>query len=232
MNINSTNNYSYLFQNLSGSTASSGSSFSFSDYASIKNGSYGKLLKAYYSKQKTNTAASNTTASTDSSKTITSIKTASAALSKTTEKLRSNESDSLFAKKDMESIQSTVKDFVKNYNSLIQVSADSKNNSILNTTSNLTGLTSAYSNLLNDAGITIGTDNKLTLDETALKKASIRTLSSLFHSSGSYASAVESKSSFISIYAQSDAAKASGTYTGTATYSSSLNTGNLYNSLF
>ncbi len=38
--------YSYLFQSISGN-----SNLNFlSDYASIKNGSYGKLMKAYYSK--------------------------------------------------------------------------------------------------------------------------------------------------------------------------------------
>lgn len=41
--------YSYLFG--ATQTASASGTFSLADYASIKNGSYGKLLKAYYAKQ-------------------------------------------------------------------------------------------------------------------------------------------------------------------------------------
>ena len=35
-------------------------SFNFSDYASIKNGSYGKLMKSYYAEQKKSTRAEKT----------------------------------------------------------------------------------------------------------------------------------------------------------------------------
>lgn len=41
--------YSYLFG--ATQTASASGTFSLADYASIKNGSYGKLLRAYYAKQ-------------------------------------------------------------------------------------------------------------------------------------------------------------------------------------
>ena len=43
---NTSPNYSYLFQSASG--GSLGNLNFISDYASIKNGSYGKLMKAYY----------------------------------------------------------------------------------------------------------------------------------------------------------------------------------------
>ena len=47
--------YSALFSSLNGgkSTGIGGGSYSLADYASIKNGSYGKLMKAYYGKNKT-----------------------------------------------------------------------------------------------------------------------------------------------------------------------------------
>ena len=59
MNISFSNqNYSYLFQNLnSNSTGSTNLNF-LSDYMSIKNGSYGKLLKAYYSPERSKEVAS------------------------------------------------------------------------------------------------------------------------------------------------------------------------------
>ena len=48
--------YSYLFNSVQ--PAATGSSFNLSDYAAIKNGSYGKLLKAYYAKQDAEKASS------------------------------------------------------------------------------------------------------------------------------------------------------------------------------
>ena len=46
MNFSTGNDYSFLFGGSSSSNDNSG--FSLNDYASIKNGSYGKLMKAYY----------------------------------------------------------------------------------------------------------------------------------------------------------------------------------------
>ncbi|MDO5381578.1 MAG: hypothetical protein Q4F06_02510 [Eubacteriales bacterium] len=48
--------YAYLFGGMQ--TPSTGSAFNLSDYAAIKNGSYGKLLKAYYAKQDAEKASS------------------------------------------------------------------------------------------------------------------------------------------------------------------------------
>ena len=46
---NTNADYSYLFGGTQ--NVSTGSTFNLNDYASIKNGSYKKLLKAYYAKQ-------------------------------------------------------------------------------------------------------------------------------------------------------------------------------------
>ena len=49
INIQMRNDYSYLFSSLNTSKTGSAGNLSFlSDYAAIKNGSYGKLMKAYY----------------------------------------------------------------------------------------------------------------------------------------------------------------------------------------
>ena len=60
MSVNfSGNDYSYLFSSLNQSTSGVNSASSLlSDYASIKNGSYGKLMKAYYAKDKTSGSSS------------------------------------------------------------------------------------------------------------------------------------------------------------------------------
>ena len=46
INVDSSQDYSYLFQSLS--SGGMGNLNFLSDYSSIKNGSYGKLMKAYY----------------------------------------------------------------------------------------------------------------------------------------------------------------------------------------
>lgn len=60
INFNDYANYGtgYDFSALMGGTVNSSGNL-FSDYASIKNGSYGKLLKAYYAKQDAGNAAAS-----------------------------------------------------------------------------------------------------------------------------------------------------------------------------
>lgn len=66
---NSSQDYSYLLQSLGGSN----SNLNFiSEYASIKNGSYGKLMKAYYGSGKLSSTASGTASSTASGTTASS----------------------------------------------------------------------------------------------------------------------------------------------------------------
>ena len=97
-----------------------------SDYASIKNGSYGKLVKAYYAKQKADSASSGR----DSSAKLTSMGSAAGTLAKSASALMK---DSLWEKKqiktkdektgeettkedyDWDSITKAVKSFVDNY---------------------------------------------------------------------------------------------------------------------
>ncbi|MDE6128369.1 MAG: hypothetical protein K2G16_04160, partial [Lachnospiraceae bacterium] len=62
---NTSQNYSYLFQSASG--GSLGNLNFISDYASIKNGSYGKLMKAYYGTAQSSSTSSSATASSENS---------------------------------------------------------------------------------------------------------------------------------------------------------------------
>ena len=63
MNINTRQNYSYLFSSMnmfggnSNSGGFSGMSGLLGDYASLKNGSYGRLMKAYYTADKTDSTS-------------------------------------------------------------------------------------------------------------------------------------------------------------------------------
>ena len=67
---NTSQNYSYLFQSASG--GSLGNLNFISDYASIKNGSYGKLMKAYYGSSQSSSVSAASTSSSSSAKSSTS----------------------------------------------------------------------------------------------------------------------------------------------------------------
>ena len=77
---------------------------SYSDYATIQNGSYTKLMKAYYKKAASDDSSSSsvsaaTSTSKDSSKTLANIESAADDLKKASEALRTNGDKSLFTKK-------------------------------------------------------------------------------------------------------------------------------------
>ena len=110
------------------STSDSGMSSLLTDYPSIKNGSYGKMMKAYYAKA---TADENDEASTKKTSSGTVEKdslTASSASSayKSAEKLSSME----FSEDNLDETYNAVSDFVKNYNSLIKNGSSSKNSDV------------------------------------------------------------------------------------------------------
>ena len=71
----------YDFSSLMGETTSSSGNI-ISDYASIKNGSYGKLLKAYYAKQDAESAVSG-----DSKQSLTLMRSSADSLKKSADAL-------------------------------------------------------------------------------------------------------------------------------------------------
>lgn len=213
-----------------------------SDYAMIKNGSYGKLMKAYYAKQD----ADKLSQSGDSSKTLTLMRSSADSLKKSAEALgdASLYEKKKFRKKDEETgkeieawdydwdaITKAVKTFVDDYNSVVERAGDSETKNVLRGAAWMTSVTEKAGNLLSKAGITIGKGNKLEFDEETLKKKtagesgalfdSISTLKSLFTGYGSFASQIAQKASAIS----SAAARTRGvdkTYNKNGAYSDTL----------
>ena len=245
MSINLNLNYESLFSSLSSSSSSSGtsglSSINLSDYASIKNGSYGKLMTAYYAKTDSETSSST---STDSAKTTAAIQSSSDALVKSADALLEKGSDSLFSKKDVtttdkngketttygydtKAIYDAVSDFTDDYNSLIENSADSNNTNVLRQAASMTSTTTAYSDLLASVGITIDSENKLSIDEDTFKAADMTTIKSIFNGTGSYAYQMSAKASQIDYYATREAEKAN-TYDSNGSYSSSNSSGSIF----
>jgi len=257
MNINVRSDVSYLFSNLSssGSSSSLGNLNYLSDYASIKNGSYGKLLKAYYNKvgrDSSSTSTSNssklsTSLAADSVKTLTAIESSAGKLKESADSLINKGTDSLFKEKnvttknddgtttttkqyDTEAIYKAVSTFVTNYNSLIDSVSKSDSSSVSKAASNMTNITSLYSKTLEKVGITVGSDNKLILDKEAFESADISTLKSVFNNSPSFAYSISTQASYIDYAASREALKAN-TYNYTGSYSSNYSVGNLLDSL-
>lgn len=217
----------------------------YSDYATIKNGSYTKLMKAYYAKEASGDSSSSSITSTstskDSSKTLANIESAAEDLKKASEALRTNGDKSLFTKKqttdkdgnvsyeyDTDKIYKAVSDFVDSYNKMLKEGGDSNTNSILRSTKSMVNLTKANSNMLSSVGITIGTDNKLSIDETAFKKADMNTVKSLFHTTGGFGYQTSVQAGMIESYAKSEAEKAN-TYNKSGMYTYNYTTGEIYN---
>lgn len=217
-----------------------------SDYAMIKNGSYGKLMKSYYAKQDADSLQMG-----DSSKSLTLMRSSADSLKKSAEALSDA---SLWEKKkikkkdeetgeetevedyDWDAITKAVKTFVDDYNSVVEQAGNSETKNVLRNAAWMTEITEKAGNLLSKVGITIGAGNKLEFDEDALRKTTtlgessieldnISTLKSLFTGYGSFADKIAQKAQGISRAAANAAAKASAVgsaYTKNGAYSDTL----------
>lgn len=228
------------------------SGIDFSTYASIKNGSYKKLLKQYYAQNSTGTNNStNKTDRTDKNSTVKdktaslnknnaiSVRDDAEQLSKTVTKLGK---DALWEKKEVKSedgkvtheydkdaIYKAVSEFVKDYNSLIESAGDSEDSKVLRTASNMVSYTKANADMLDRIGISIGKDNKLSIDETAFKDSEMASVKSAFKGVGSYGRSVASNATMMYGSAISQLAKLSTTNLYGSNGSYSYVTGSTYN---
>lgn len=258
INVNTKQDYSFLFQSLpTGNSGGLGNLNFLSDYASIKNGSYGKLLKAYYAKDVgDNKAATSTTkndklttsTAADSVKTLSEIEASSDKLKESADALIAKGKDSVFNEIDITSkdenghstttkgydtdaIYKKVEEFVKDYNSLLDKAGDSNTTKIQNKTLSLINVSASNENLLGKVGITINDDNTLSINEETFKKADMTTVKSLFNGNASYAYRVSAQASLIDFAASTESSKAN-TYTYNGSYGNTYSSGSIFDSLF
>lgn len=244
------NSISMLFSGISGNAGNLTGNM-ISDYYSIRNGSYKKLLTSYYNKlnaadDKTNSnkTSASTNISIDSNAKLSQISSVSSKLQESSTNLLAKGSTSLFKTSevkdengnvtkeyDMDKIYKGVKEFVDNYNSVLSKASTSKVNSISKAVANMASSGKVNSNLLKSVGITVNDNNTLSVDEKKLKEADVSTLKILFNTSGSYGYYIGTKASEINATAKFEASKTN-TYTRTGSYSSYVSTGNLYNSFY
>lgn len=221
--------YSLLFSSLGkGASAVAGSNF-LSDYASIKNGSYYKLMKAYYNgdtAHKTTLPVKNPALEKEHVEKLYNIRQATDSLKESSDRLLSLKPES-----KPDTVLESVKQFVKDYNHVIKAVKDSDSGSIGHHSASLVQTTASNMNLLKQAGITVEDDFTLSLSGEDFKKADPAFLKSLFTEPGSYAYRTSAQASFINFAAEQEIGKA-GTYTVNGTYSSHFTDGFLFNSYF
>ena len=186
--------YSSLLSSGFSSSAGSGlgglaSNTLLSDYASIKNGSYGRMLKAYYAKQTKAMEEENDTTSKNSSSAKAAQKSASA--------LNNLE----YTEENKDKIYDSVSSFVKDYNSMIKNASNSSVSAVSNQANTMNNTTYANYKMLAKAGITMNADRTLSIDEKTFKKANMSTLKTLFKGSNSFADQVSNRASQIYRYA-------------------------------
>ncbi|MBQ4530586.1 MAG: hypothetical protein IJA36_08280 [Lachnospiraceae bacterium] len=227
-----TDTASSLFSSLSSSNSSTNQTFSLlGDYASIKSGSYKKLLSAYYAldsdSQKASTTNTKLTEKLDSeswkevASDISSLKSSADTLIET-EITEENRSD----------IEKEISTFVKSYNEVLDSSSDVSSSSLSKKTEWMTRITGNYSDALEKIGITVKEDDTLSLDSEVLSKASLKDIESVFSDSYSYAGQVNSAVNLMAqVASNSGSSNTASLYTSSGTYSN-LSSSSLYDILF
>ena len=252
INVNARQDYSYLFQSMTTSRGNSLGNLNFlSDYASIKNGSYGKLMKAYYAKDAADKAASkgkdtetkkkSISTAADSAKTLSEIEKAADTMKESADSLLVKGSKSVFRKKnekatvseeyDTDAIYKAVSGFVTDYNDLLSKTSAASSKNLQSKADTLAAVTSANAKLLSRVGITVNSDSSLSLDEEVFKKSDMGTVKNLFGTTGAYGYKVSAQASMIDYTAAKESTR-SNTYTANGTYSNVYSAGNILNSFF
>ena len=212
---------------------------SLGDYGLMRSGSYSKLVKAYYknmdSSESDTTVTTNLVNARDMAK---SLKSSAESLMKmnfdkvTKTAKDADGNDTTTTDYDRDSLYKAASEFVESYNEVLDSALKVDNESVLRRAVSMTNRTELSSNLLKDAGITIGDNNKLSIDEDAFKKADMAVIKTLFKGNNSYASRVAADASSIANLSGNAASTATGnrSYQADGSYTQ-VNTSSMYDSL-
>lgn len=210
---------------------------SLTSLAQIKSGSYGKLVKSYYAKYDSEgnlKADASKKSKADTSK-LSEIRADANELSKATDKLLDKGKDSIWnqvettdedgkvAKDyDKDKIYDAVNSFVKSYNELVDSGQKAEGVNILSQVASMVSTSAKTAQTLGKAGITIDSNNHLSIDEDFFKnKANMTYVKDLFSGTGSYAYQVATKASMTNSYASNELSNITGrkSYTNKGDYS-------------
>lgn len=232
INFNVKTDYSYLFTSMNSSTSNNStyafSGINLSDYASIKNGSYGKLLKAYYAETEGSTSDTNSLVKNAASKysdkeekvkkqNLNDIQSSANELGSSAAALMERGSKSVFKNKDMEEVYTAVSEFTKDYNALLDKVEDTKSSAVTKVAEKLSDVMEGYEEQLKEMGITIGEDQKLTIDKKTFVASDVDKAKELWNGSSSlsYLASIRAASVSNTAYGENNA---SSLYTMNGTY--------------
>ena len=184
-----------------------------SEFSHIKSGSYKSLLNAYYSKVQGKEKLSKEDVSSLLSdnhdlsnekeplkKMITasdSLRVVALGLMETgknsafdkekVEKVDEETGEKSFSEEyDLEKIKDSVSQFVSDYNEVIENSANTNSKKVMEKTLNMIDNTKIYKDKLEKIGISIGSDNKLTIDEEKFEESNMDIAKDLFNKENSF----------------------------------------------
>ena len=177
LNQYNTKDYTSLFNSLPKTKESSTNGFEnlATEFNSIRSGSYGKLLSAYYKKMNGGDSATEAIQKETANRQLvggnaSSLKSAAKTLSKMD-----------FASTSKEDSLKAIKSFISSYNSVIDTADDVNSKGILQNAVWMTNITKKSAGLLNELGISVGENNQLTLDEEKWSNAHTSTKTALFN---------------------------------------------------
>lgn len=219
INVGTNQNSSYLFQSLSSGSGGMGNLNFLSDYASIKNGSYGKLMKSYYGAGvSSSTGASgkkyssggvlekileekkNPKVSKDTQKANASLTTGIASLKTSVSALQDDKTytDTENGQNATDKVVSAMKAYVTNYNNVVNAAKGSTLAGKTAHVANMMRTTAANADSLAEIGLTIDSSGLLELNEGKLKAAGTSKVQELFSSDNimSYGSTIASRVQF------------------------------------
>lgn len=255
INIPMRNDYSMLFSNMNSSNRG-GNSFSgvnLADYASIKNGTYGKLLKSYYKKADSNSNSAPLNNKTNDVKAkadamnkseLSKVQSLSQDVQTSANKLMQPGTKSVFNKENITTtdkngntttsndynsskIYDAVSSFAKSYNSLIEKSSASSSASVLKGTMSMAQTMNTYADSLKEMGITIGADNKLSINKDTFLASDMSKAKTLFQGNTSLTAQIATKANSMGNTAYNESRQGS-LYNNNGGYSS-IPGGNLFN---
>lgn len=223
--------YSSLFSSIGSAAGNAASSNWLGDYAMIKSGSYGKLLKAYYSDAQSSSSSTTTTSkksnssnvldkileekknpkvSKEAQKANAALTTGLSSLKTSVSALQSDKTytDTANGQSAADKVVSAMKSYVSNYNEVVNAA---KNSTLTNKTAyvaNVMSSTAANADKLSEIGIMVNSNGTIELDEAKLKATDISKVQEMFSSKNimSYGSTVASRLQFAGAASSTSAA--------------------------
>ncbi len=201
----------------------------FSDLSMIKSGTYKKLVSAYYDKY----GSGNDTDDGISGE-ISNLKKVSADSMNLKDSVSGLRRIDFSDKDKSDDSAAAAKKFVDSYNSLIDDSVKVNRQGVLKDTLSLVNYMKKNAGMLNELGMKLGSDNKITFDEDKWKNAYSTSKSSMFNGVGSFGYRASYKIGKIISSSSAGTGKATpaSMYNGAGKYTGINNNSQLFNTLF